>query len=47
MASVTQEGALCGVHALNALLQGPYFTAVDLSQVAWPATSRILTAIPR
>lgn len=24
----------CGVHCLNTLLQGPYFTAVDLSNVA-------------
>ncbi|KAI8924872.1 Josephin-domain-containing protein [Entophlyctis helioformis] len=29
-----QEGQLCAQHALNALLQGPYFTAVDLSQLA-------------
>lgn len=24
---------LCGQHALNALLQGPYFSAVDLSDI--------------
>ncbi|KAJ3212309.1 Ataxin-3 [Entophlyctis luteolus] len=29
-----QEGQLCAQHALNALLQGQYFTAVDLSQIA-------------
>jgi len=29
-----QEGALCAQHALNALLQGPYFTAVDLATIA-------------
>eukprot|EP00842_Homolaphlyctis_polyrhiza_P000144 jgi/Hompol1/112/HPOL_002442-RA len=28
-----QEGQLCAQHCLNALLQGPYFTAVDLSQL--------------
>jgi hypothetical protein len=26
-----QDASLCGVHALNTLLQGPYFTAVDLA----------------
>ncbi|XP_031563610.1 ataxin-3-like isoform X3 [Actinia tenebrosa] len=29
-----QEGALCAQHCLNALLQGPYFTAVDLASIA-------------
>ncbi|KAI9144914.1 Josephin-domain-containing protein, partial [Paraphysoderma sedebokerense] len=29
-----QEGSLCAQHALNSLLQGPYFTAVDLSEIA-------------
>lgn len=29
-----QEGQLCAQHALNALLQGPYFTAVDLASIA-------------
>ncbi|KAJ3333132.1 Ataxin-3 [Blyttiomyces sp. JEL0837] len=29
-----QEGQLCAQHALNSLLQGPYFTAVDLSEIA-------------
>jgi len=29
-----QVAALCGQHALNTLLQGPYFTEVDLSQIA-------------
>ncbi|KAI9099940.1 ataxin 3 [Phlyctochytrium arcticum] len=29
-----QEGQLCAQHALNALLQGAYFTAVDLADIA-------------
>ena len=29
-----QDGALCAQHALNALLQGPYYTAVDLANIA-------------
>lgn len=29
-----QEGYLCAQHCLNALLQGPYFTAVDLATLA-------------
>ncbi|KAJ1563237.1 Ataxin-3 [Cladochytrium tenue] len=29
-----QQGQLCAQHALNNLLQGPYFTAVDLSDIA-------------
>ncbi|CAG8475622.1 8879_t:CDS:2 [Paraglomus brasilianum] len=29
-----QEGYLCAQHCLNALLQGEYFTAVDLSDIA-------------
>ncbi|XP_023030358.1 ataxin-3 [Leptinotarsa decemlineata] len=29
-----QEGSLCAQHCLNSLLQGPYFTAVDLSSLA-------------
>ncbi|KAF4532100.1 hypothetical protein B566_EDAN006194 [Ephemera danica] len=29
-----QEGSLCAQHCLNALLQGPYFTAVDLGMLA-------------
>ncbi|CDS06363.1 hypothetical protein LRAMOSA08891 [Lichtheimia ramosa] len=28
-----QEGSLCAQHALNALLQGSYFTAVDLATI--------------
>ena len=28
-----QVAALCGVHTLNTLLQGPYFSEVDLAQV--------------
>ncbi|CAB4006951.1 ataxin-3-like isoform X2 [Paramuricea clavata] len=29
-----QEGSLCAQHCLNSLLQGPYFTPVDLAQHA-------------
>ncbi|GIX91315.1 ataxin-3 [Caerostris extrusa] len=29
-----QEGSLCAQHCLNALLQAPYFTAVDLAALA-------------
>lgn len=29
-----QEGSLCAQHCLNSLLQGDYFTAVDLAQIA-------------
>ncbi len=29
-----QEGSLCAQHALNALLQGNYFTPVDLADIA-------------
>ncbi|GBC07063.1 hypothetical protein RclHR1_07220005 [Rhizophagus clarus] len=29
-----QEGNLCAQHCLNSLLQGEYFTAVDLSEIA-------------
>jgi Ataxin-3 len=29
-----QEGSLCAQHCLNALLQGSYFTAVDLATLA-------------
>ena len=29
-----QEGSLCAQHCLNALLQGQYFTAVDLAEIA-------------
>ncbi|XP_028409917.1 ataxin-3-like isoform X2 [Dendronephthya gigantea] len=29
-----QDGSLCAQHCLNSLLQGPYFTAVDLAQHA-------------
>lgn len=31
---------LCGVHCLNTLLQGSYFTEVDLAQVALVCTSK-------
>ncbi|WAR19918.1 ATX3-like protein [Mya arenaria] len=30
----TQEGSLCAQHCLNSLLQGPYFSAVDLADIA-------------
>ncbi len=29
-----QEGSLCAQHCLNALLQGQYFTAVELADLA-------------
>lgn len=29
-----KEAALCGVHCLNALLQGPFFGAIELGQIA-------------
>jgi hypothetical protein len=29
-----QDGLLCGQHCINNLLQGPYFNAVDLSDIA-------------
>ncbi|KAK9842118.1 hypothetical protein WJX84_005359 [Apatococcus fuscideae] len=29
-----QVAALCGVHCLNTLLQGPYFSEIDLAQIA-------------
>ena len=32
--NLQQEGQLCGQHCLNALLQGPYYTAVDLATLA-------------
>lgn len=28
------EGSLCGVHCLNNLLQGSYYTAIDLMEIA-------------
>jgi hypothetical protein len=31
---VLQQAALCGVHCLNTLLQGPYFSEVDLGQIS-------------
>ncbi|KAJ3065116.1 Ataxin-3 [Podochytrium sp. JEL0797] len=39
-----QEGQLCAQHALNAVLQGPYFSAVDLSQIARDLDSQELEA---
>ena len=32
--TLQQEGQLCAQHCLNALLQGPYYTAVDLATIA-------------
>lgn len=32
-ADYLQVAALCGVHCINSLLQGPYFSEVDLAQV--------------
>lgn len=29
-----QQGQLCAQHALNALLQEPLFTAIDLAEIA-------------
>jgi hypothetical protein len=29
-----QVAGLCGVHCLNTLLQGPYFTEIDLMSIA-------------
>ena len=34
MDNFQQEGQLCAQHCLNALLQGPYYTAVDLATIA-------------
>ena len=30
----TQDGSLCAQHCLNSLLQGDYYSAVDLAQIA-------------
>ncbi|KAL1519789.1 hypothetical protein AB1Y20_023296 [Prymnesium parvum] len=35
-----QQSALCGQHCLNNLLQGPYFTEVDLAQIAQQLDAR-------
>lgn len=38
-----QVAALCGVHCINTLLQGPYFSELDLAQaraallLVWPS----------
>ncbi|KAJ3283627.1 Ataxin-3 [Rhizoclosmatium sp. JEL0117] len=40
-----QEGQLCAQHALNAVLQGSYFSAVDLSQLARDLDSQELEAL--
>lgn len=34
-----QIAALCGVHCINTLLQGPYFSELDLAQVCSGDTS--------
>ena len=31
---IQQQGSLCGQHCLNNLLQGEYFSAVDLATIA-------------
>lgn len=33
MPLIQQQGSLCAQHCLNALLQGSYFTAVDLATI--------------
>ena len=38
----TQQAALCGVHAINTLLQGPYFSEIDLAEASWPPPFRDL-----
>ncbi|KAJ3402299.1 Ataxin-3, partial [Chytridiales sp. JEL 0842] len=40
-----QDGQLCAQHALNSLLQGPYFTAVDLSTIAQDLDQQELNAM--
>ncbi|EPZ31317.1 the Josephin domain of Ataxin-3 in complex with ubiquitin molecule [Rozella allomycis CSF55] len=40
-----QEGQLCAQHALNNLLQGSYFTAVDLSEIARELDNEERTAL--
>lgn len=29
-----QDGSLCAMHCLNSVLQGSYFTAIDLGELA-------------
>ena len=38
-----QAAALCGVHCLNALLQGPIFTAADLAAIAAELDAQVRT----
>lgn len=38
-ADPVQVAALCGVHCINTLLQGPYFSELDLAQVCCPASA--------
>ncbi|KAJ3244181.1 Ataxin-3 [Chytriomyces hyalinus] len=40
-----QEGQLCAQHALNSLLQGQYFSPVDLSQIASDLDNQELSAL--
>lgn len=35
-----QEAALCGVHAVNSLLQGPYFSAIRFAEIAQALDAR-------
>ena len=35
-----QESMLCGQHCLNNLLQGPYFSAMDLANIAHDLDAR-------
>ena len=37
----SQEAALCGVHAINTLLQGPFFSEIDLAQVGAPSLAKL------
>ena len=41
-----QVGALCGVHAINTLLQGPYISEVELGQVqSWVSVMQAAAAV--
>ncbi|KAK6107681.1 Josephin family protein [Brugia pahangi] len=40
MSNAMQEASLCAQHAVNMLLQGSYFTAVDLAEIASEIDSR-------
>ena len=41
-----QEGLLCAQHALNNLLQGHYYTSVDLSELAAQLDQEEITVDP-